>query len=242
MEKIGNWFYQDLQQTSSTNDSVLDFLNEVHAPCIVSAAAQTNGRGRLGRKWEAATGNLYVSFVYPLETKKIGHHVLLSGLAVLQTIKTFLSNASVRVKWPNDVFVNGKKISGILFEKGPGNYWVMGIGINVKKTPIVQNPMYEITSLKENGAETDRLKVLRILVKEFDFLKAQYEKHGFHFLKSLWIDNAYNRGKNVIIKQNGIETEGVLLDLDDGGLILKTEQGQKHILVGDLFEGKNENG
>ena len=241
MEKIENWYFEDLAQTSSTNDSVLEFLLRCNAPCIVSAAVQTKGRGRLDRKWESADGNLYVSFAYELDTSKIGHYVLLSGLAVLETVKTFAPDVCVEVKWPNDVFVGAKKISGILFEKGPDNYWIMGIGINVARTPKVENPMYQITSLHDFGVQVDRLKVLNVLVKHFDFLKMQYQKHGFSFLKSIWLDNAYNRGKNVIIKQNGKEIEGVLADLDENAnLVLNTKEGEKHILVGDLFEGKNE--
>jgi len=236
MEKIENWFYEDLEQTSSTNDAVLDFLAKIKAPCILSARTQTNGRGRLGRKWEGASGNLYVSFAYPIDISKIGHYVLLSGLAVLETLKVFLSKNLVQVKWPNDVFVEGKKISGILFEKGPQDYWVMGIGINISKVPTLLNPMYQITSLADFGVTTDRTKVLKILVKQFDFLKTQYEKYGYSYIKSLWLDNAYNRGKKVTIKQHDRKIEGVLFDLDaNGGLILKTHDGEKHMIAGDLF-------
>ena len=241
MGKIENWYFEDLQETPSTNDSVLELLSKCNAPCIVCAAVQTKGRGRLGRKWEGADGNLYVSFAYQITILKIGHYVLLSGLAVLETIKTFAPVARVEVKWPNDVFLEGKKVSGILFEKGPDDYWVMGIGINVARTPQVENPMYQITSLADLNVQTDRLKVLNVLVKHFDFLKMQYEKHGFAFLRALWLDNAYNRGKSVVIKQNGKETEGILTDLDENAnLVLSTNEGEKHILVGDLFEGRNE--
>ena len=236
MQKIENWLYEDLQETMSTNDSVLQFLEKNQAPCIVSAERQTKGRGRLGRTWEGKSGNLFVSFAYPVQNMNIGHYVILSGLSVLETIKIFVCNAQVQVKWPNDVLVEGKKISGILFEKGPADYWVMGIGINVTHTPEVKNPVYPITSLADCNVYTNRTKVLNILVKQFDFLKKQYETFGFDVLKAAWLDNAYNRGKNILVKQNGKEIRGIFSTIDDdGSLILETSNGVVKVLAGDIF-------
>lgn len=239
MQKIHKWFYQDLETTKSTNDSVLDLLEKVKAPCIVSAKIQTLGRGRLGRSWEGKEGNLFVSFAYEIELQNLTHYALLSGLSVLKSVQFFISAEKVKVKWPNDVFVEGKKISGILFEKGPEKYWIMGIGVNVAQTPEVENPMYEVTSLKDYNIQTTREEFLQKLVENFDNLKAQYEERGFEPIRKAWLDNAYNRGKKVIIKQNGQECEGIFESIGSNGeLILKTKDGLKNILVGDLFEGK----
>lgn len=236
MKKIGKWFWKDLKETNSTNDSVLRFLKEVKAPCIVSAAVQTSGRGRLGRTWEGQTGNLFVSFAYQIEMPKLTHYALLSGLAVWKTIAFFAPLKDVKVKWPNDVFVEGKKISGILFEKGPDDYWVMGIGINVAHAPKVENPMYKITSLADFSVTADRKDVLKKLVENFDKLQEKYEAFGFEVIRQTWLDNAYNRGKKVIIKQNGEEFKGVFENLGPNGeLILKTKDGLKNIFAGDLF-------
>lgn len=236
MKKIGKWLWQDLKETNSTNDSVLDFLKEVKAPCIVSAEIQTGGRGRLGRVWEGESGNLFASFAYEIETQSLTHYALLSGLAVLDTINFFVPAQDVKVKWPNDVFVEGKKISGILFEKGFGNYWVMGIGINVAHTPKVENPMYAITSLADFNVKVKREDVLKKLVENFDILKKEYETHGFEKIRLRWLDNAYNRGKKVIIKQNKQEYEGVFENIGaNGELILRTKEGVQNILAGDLY-------
>ena len=237
MEKKENWYYEDLPSVLSTNDAVVVMLEKVKAPCIVSAKVQTNGRGRLGRKWEGYDGNLFVSFAYEILTKNIGHYAIMSALAVLQTIRFFAPDISVLIKWPNDVLVNEKKISGILFEKGPENYWIMGIGINVAKTPQIKNLLYEATSFHDLNIEINRLDVLEKLIGEFDKLKTLYEVKGFNEIKCLWLDNCYGRDKKVSIIQNGNETTGVLRDLDDkGNLILKTQQGFKTICAGDLFK------
>lgn len=236
MKKIGKWFYEDLPEVLSTNDSVLYLLEKIWAPCIVSAAVQTKGRGRLGRTWTESAGNLFVSFAYEIEPQRAGHYVIISALAVLNVVRVFLPNQKVQIKWPNDVLVEGKKVSGILFEKGPKNYWVMGIGINVAATPKVENPLYEITSLADFKAKANRLEVLEKLVHEFDELEKKYLQNGFGGLKSLWLDNAYNRGKNVVIRQNGKELKGIFKGIDDNGaLIVETEDELKTILAGDVF-------
>lgn len=236
MQKIGKWFYQDLPHALSTNDSVVDLLQSVKSPCIVSAAVQTKGRGRLGRTWQEASGNLFVSFAYQIQPQNVGHYALISALAVLNTLRFYIPRESLKIKWPNDVLVGPKKISGILFEKSIDDFWVMGIGINVAQTPQVQNPMYEITSLADFGIQADRLDVLQKLVTEFDALDARYQKQGFSIIKSLWLDNAYRRDKKITVKQNGQTLTGVLHDLDDqGGLIIQTKEGFKTVYAGDVF-------
>lgn len=236
MQKIGKWFYQDLPQTSSTNDSVEDWLKKIKSCCIVSAAVQTNGRGRLGRTWQQASGNLFVSFAYQIAPQNVGWYALLGALAVLNTVRFYLPTEQVKIKWPNDVFVNSKKISGILFEKSIDDFWIMGIGINVAKTPQVPNPMYEITSLADFGIKADRLNVLQKLISEFDTLDAFYQKEGFEAIKRLWLDNAFHRDKNITVKQNGQTVTGILRDLDDhAGLIIQTKEGFKTFYAGDVF-------
>jgi len=239
-KKIGNWIYQDLPAVSSTNDAVLDLLHLCHAPCILSAAAQTKGRGRLGRSWEGCNGNLFVSFACEIPTKQITHYAIISALAVFNTIRFFAPDMLVQIKWPNDVLVSEKKISGILFEKGPDNYWVMGIGINVAHTPKIKNLLYEATSLADLNIQTNRLDVLTKLVSEFDTLRQIYQTSGFSYIKSLWLDNSYQRGNKVIIKQNGTEITGILKDLDaNGNLILQTENGFQTLCAGDLYKKDN---
>lgn len=237
MQKKGMWFYEDLPVVSSTNDAVVDLWQKVKTQCIVSAKEQTNGRGRLGRVWEAQAGNLFVSFAYEVLTQNIGHQVIISALAVFETIRFFAPFCDVKIKWPNDVFVEGKKISGILFEKGPENCWIMGVGVNVAQTPKVSNLLYEATSLADLNIKTSRSVVLEKLIEEFDKLQVKYKANGFSYIKGLWLDNCYLRAKKVVIKQNNTTTEGVLSDLDNNGsLILKTNEGLKTIFVGDLFK------
>ena len=236
MEKISNWFYKDLKKTGSTNDAVIRFLKQVKTDCIVSAQVQTSGRGRLGRKWQQANGNLYVSFAFKIEPQNLGHMVILSAVAVVNTIQSFIQNEHIEIKWPNDVLVNTKKISGILFEKGPDDYWVMGIGVNIKTTPKVDNALYPITSLADFKVNIDRITFLKNLVQNFDALTAIYKHKGFENIRKSWLDKAYNRGKKIVVKQYNQELSGIFDSIDDNGwLVIKTQKGVQKIITGDVF-------
>ena len=115
-----------LLETDSTNERART-LAAAGAPhgTLVTAAAQTAGRGRQGRRWEAPAGTaLLCSLVLR------GHHELVSlraGLAVAD-----VAGAGAQVKWPNDVFLDGCKVAGVLVEGRPQDGWaVVGIGLNV---------------------------------------------------------------------------------------------------------------
>ena len=240
MTNIGQWFHIDLDETSSTNDDARILFDKLKKKCIVSAKHQTNGRGRLGRKWESDKGNLFVSFAYPIEIEKIGHYVILSALATFQTVKYFAPNFRTKIKWPNDILIENKKVCGILFEKGEGDCWIMGIGINVQTTPQIQNPIYKMTSFKDFGIQTDRITVLKKLVQNFDTLEALYKKNGFEPIRQSWLDNAFSRAKKVCIQNGKTKTEGILHSLDENGaLVLKTSEGTKKIVAGDLYATNN---
>ncbi len=236
MKKINAWYFEDLEETTSTNDAVLDLLEKVKAPCILSTKKQRAGRGRLGRKWQEADGNLYVSFAFPVSEEDLGQVVILSAVAVAQTVRSFLKNAHIGVKWPNDVMVNNKKIAGILFEKGPRDYWIMGIGINVNTTPDIKNPMYIATSFTQEMVKEERLHVLKTLTKNFDRLMEEYKKEGFEKIQKSWLDMAINRGKKITVKQYHGEISGVFRGIDtQGRLLLQTPNGICKILTGDVF-------
>lgn len=235
--RIDGWFYQYLKETESTNDAVLAFFKTTQAPSIVRAEKQTKGRGRLGRIWAYEEGNFFASFIFEIKIEDLGVFSLISGLAVAQTISEFFPSNKVQIKWPNDVLVQEKKIGGILFEKGPGDYWVMGIGINVQKTPDISQTFYEATSLHQEGVSVTVDDVFQVFVQKFNHLKTEYEKIGFEPLKKEVLDRAYNRGKRIVVKQLKKEIEGIFEDIDDdGALLIETEHGKERILAGDIFK------
>jgi BirA family transcriptional regulator, biotin operon repressor / biotin---[acetyl-CoA-carboxylase] ligase len=115
-----------LRETDSTNERARE-LAEAGAPhgTLVTASVQTAGRGRQGRRWEAPTGS---ALLCSLLVRRFDDLLSLrAGLAVAD-----VAGESARVKWPNDVLVDGRKVAGILVEGRPQDGWaVVGIGINV---------------------------------------------------------------------------------------------------------------
>ena len=239
MKKIRNWFWQDFDKITSTNDVAKLLIDEVKQNCIVSAVLQTNGRGRRGKNWISQKGNLFVSIAFKAKQADLSKLVILSAVAVYKTIKHFACNCAIKIKWPNDILVNNAKISGILFEKANDDFWVMGLGLNVVKSPQDDLTDYKTISLNQLGANTHREEVLRLFVEVFDELLEEYYNLGFDNIKQTWLDNAYNLGNCVTIKQEKNVLQGVFIAIDDNGaLLLKTDGKIKTILAGDLFVDK----
>ncbi|HEU5063082.1 MAG TPA: biotin--[acetyl-CoA-carboxylase] ligase [Solirubrobacterales bacterium] len=126
--------HRHFARTDSTNTRARE-LAAAGAPhgTIVTASEQSAGRGRQGRTWTAPPGKalLYSAIVRPLEE----HHTMLPlsvPLAVCETAEQLNPNLSCKVKWPNDIHVEGRKLSGILIEARPQDGWaVLGIGLNL---------------------------------------------------------------------------------------------------------------
>ena len=239
MKKIRNWLWQDFDKITSTNDVAKLLADEVKQNCIVSAVLQTNGRGRRGKNWISRKGNLFASIAFNAKTEDLSKLVILSAVAVYKTIRHFSRDGDIKIKWPNDILVNNAKISGILFEKANDDFWVMGVGINVLKSPQDDLTDYKTISLNQLGANTQREEVLRLFIEVFDELLEEYYNLGFDNIKQTWLDNAYNLGNCVTIKQEKNVLQGIFLTIDDNGaLLLKTDGKIKTILAGDLFVDK----
>ncbi len=139
--------------TASTNEDAKQAAIDGEAEgLVVQALRQTAGRGRQGRVWESPEGNLYMSVLLrpACGPQAAGHYSFVAALAVFDTVRAFLPQAEVLLKWPNDVLVNGKKISGLLLEAAPVengrmDWLVLGIGVNVLHHP--ENALYPTTSL-----------------------------------------------------------------------------------------------
>jgi BirA family biotin operon repressor/biotin-[acetyl-CoA-carboxylase] ligase len=132
------------ETTSSTNDDAKEAAEKGAAEgMVVWALSQSGGRGRHGRQWHSPIGNLYCSVVLrpSLGRRFFGFYSFISALAIGDSIKEVLPQADVELKWPNDVLVRGKKISGILLEAGE-DFLVIGIGVNILYVP--ENPLYPV--------------------------------------------------------------------------------------------------
>jgi len=237
-EKIAVWSWYDFPKVSSTNDTIKEFSTK-EMPVVVSAIEQTGGRGRRGRKWEPIAGNLYFTYSLEIPLSELSRYVCLIGLSLAKTIQGYTKNQEIKIKWPNDVFFAGKKITGILLEKIQGDIWAVGIGVNIVDSPKISNLLYEATSLKEEGIITDRVDFLHRYLEQFKKDLSEYKEKGFGPLKDEWQALALNIGQQISIKNETLTKTGIFLKLDDNGyLILKTDKGEDRIVAGDLFMNK----
>lgn len=238
MNKINDWHWQDLDETGSTNDEV-KALCEAAEPgqkYIVSAKRQTGGRGRRGRRWVSLEGNLFVSFGLEIALKDLGQAIFVIGLSLLEAIKKIAPDCDVSLKWPNDVLVNGRKVSGILLEKAAENYLVIGVGVNIGAAPQTENLLFPAISLKEAGIQTERIAFLHEFVNSFDRTLRKWKTGGFAPVKESWLKYAKNLGAGIIVHMEKEQKSGKFLSVDDNGvLLLGTESGIEKIYAGDIF-------
>lgn len=201
-----------LDKIPSTQDWAHDLISRGDATdkTVVTALAQTAGRGRYRRTWVSHHGNLYASFIYksPERDPRLSYAV---GVAVAETLISF--GIEPKIKWPNDVLVDGKKISGVLIEYAQ-NFVIVGIGINVKTCPTVKQ--YKTTKVN-NFCDADVSDVLSVLMKKLD----KWRSANFSNVRDRWMELAF--GLNKTIQYRGKDAELIGLN-EDGALVLRCNE------------------
>jgi BirA family biotin operon repressor/biotin-[acetyl-CoA-carboxylase] ligase len=132
--EAGRWSVWYVGETGSTNADLLAFPDAPTRTVLV-AAHQTAGRGRLGRTWDAPPGaNLLASIVFRDVPEQAGDLTRAVGIAAVDAVSA-LTGRHARLKWPNDVLLDGRKLAGILAQRSPAGAVVVGIGLNVGWAP-----------------------------------------------------------------------------------------------------------
>ena len=176
---------RELAETKSTNDDAIRAA-EIGEPegLVVWAKRQTAGRGRHGRKWESPEGNLYASILLRPECapSHAPGYGFAASLAIRDAVHAIVPGVYVKLKWPNDVLADGKKISGMLLEAAPAkkgviDWLVIGFGVNVNYHP--ENTMYPAISLQAMLAPVEPKILLDHLLERFTHWKEVLENQGF---------------------------------------------------------------
>ena len=229
-------------EVSSTNDIAM-LLADRGAPegVVVAANAQTAGRGRLGRRWSSPPGTgLYVSTLLRPAQALAPMLTVAAGVAIADGIES-ATGLRVQLKWPNDVFVDSRKLAGILAEaSSPGGalpYVVVGFGINVMPAAHPRDIALRATNVEEElGRPVDRglllVECLCALARRYADLRdgrAREVMTSWHRRASAML------GRKVQFDGPGGPCEGIAEGIDEhGALIVRTPGGTVHVISGEV--------
>lgn len=228
----------------STNNYGKELANrqQVHGTLIV-ADAQTAGKGRRGRGWQSPKGsNIYMSLCLEpkLRTDCVAGLTLVMALAVAEAVRK-VTSCEPRIKWPNDVVLNGRKICGILTEMlftERGYAVVIGVGINVNVDSFSEEISKTATSLKlETGREISREALIAAVMNDFELFYAQYEERSdLTLLKERYESMLANKGKEVRVLDPQAPYTGVAKGItSEGNLVVVCEDGtEKEVYSGEV--------
>jgi BirA family transcriptional regulator, biotin operon repressor / biotin---[acetyl-CoA-carboxylase] ligase len=213
---------------------------------LVIAESQTEGRGRLGKRWVSPPNvNLYFSVVLrpKLAPARAPQITLMAAVALAETLQWFLPVPPV-IKWPNDILVSGKKLAGILTEVSCGTegveFVILGIGVNVNY-PLDLMPG-EIRQRATSIAIICRNKIsredfLRRLIQHLDRCYGEIEENGFAPLAPRWEAYFGLRGQRVRIELLDEVMFGTAKGIDqDGALLLEDDHCElQRVIAGDVI-------
>lgn len=218
-----------MKEVDSTNRYAIELLSKTNPNdgfCVFSDF-QTEGRGQYGRSWESESGmNLLMSFVYKTQNKLSVQNPFvlnkLSSMAVWNVLGRYVDSERVKIKWPNDLLIDGKKIAGILiqniFRGQEILFTVVGIGLNVNQVHFLNSN--SISSLKlELNKEIDRTEVLQDIHKELTRYmlpdSATINQIDSEYNSKLFRLNQYCK----LRKSNDEIIEGIIRSVDKHGML-----------------------
>lgn len=217
-------FYH-FENVSSTMDKALEFIEKGVNRGIVVADLQTGGYGRNGKSWFSPNnGNLYISFFekldrsYPL--KLIVQRIALS---VSATLKKFITNGSVSIKWPNDILVDMKKCAGIIaktVQRGSDRLYIGGIGINVfmPETTLFEHN-WKVGAISEYFKEVTTESVLIELIKQLEMFTQMSESD----IKEKYVSEiSWMTNREITYTINGTDIKtGIAAGFNEDGSVIK---------------------
>lgn len=213
---------------------------------VVVAEEQTIGRGRLDRKWYSPKySGIWMSIILKpnLPMHQAPQLTLVTAVAVVQAIQE-VTGLQPQIKWPNDILIEGKKVTGILTELQADadriNAIIIGIGINVnqKQEDFTEDILQIATSLAiESGQHVSRAKVMQAVFGQLEKLYLIYQQNGFAPIKLLWESYAISIGKQIIARTITGDIVGKAIGITDEG-VLRIEQNDgevHHVYSADIF-------
>ena len=200
------------------------------------ADAQSAGRGRQGRGWASPPGNLYASTLVRLRAgdPPAPTLALVAAVALREAVATFGGDALI--KWPNDLLIDGAKLSGVLLERH-GDAIVVGFGVNLAHHPAdIDRPATSLAAA--TGAAPDPDVFLPVLAESLARWVGRWRSEGLAPVRARWLDHAYPSGTALAARlPDGAAIAGLFDGLDEAGALrLRLADGRTHVIhAADIF-------
>ena len=236
--KNNNIKFHFKNEVSSTMDEAKKIKQDNHNMIVVLAKTQKKGRGRLNNIWEGKSGNIFLTFKF-LPKKNINSFFELGIIASIGIKKliNYYKIENVNFKWPNDIYINGSKVGGILIESYINcskNFCLVGIGINFSSCPNILK--YKTTYLKKYNNKILLEDFIQNLIKNIINLFDSWDNN----IKVNYID-IYKKslmyiGKEIQIHNNNIKIEGKFINLTKEGYLLIKRNNKEEIIFSGSME------
>ena len=211
-----------LEKVTSTMDIAREMSFWLSPPFLVISDTQTGGYGQYNRKWFSPEGGLW--FTEVLNLKNYTAISLLMSILIVRVLKRYIPKRIVKIKWPNDVYVDGKKVAGIL-TKLSGSLAFIGIGVNVENN--IDYSIADIATSLSYFTKIERLQLFRELLREEDSLINCYKQSGFKPFVKEYNEHLIFLNKQIVVKSKRVVQGEAVGVNQDGNLLVK--EGSSHI-------------
>ena len=232
------FFYRSLKNTNDTTKKIYDYNKSQNIALL--ALEQKSGRGRTNKKWISKEGDLTCSFLVNFQTtvNRLGQINLWFVNKVFIVLKNLNPGLNLKIKWPNDIYLNEKKLGGILVETtvlgGEVNYFLFGIGINLVSCP--KNQCYPTTSLANFSKNISPLKLFLEISKILTINFYELKNSSLLTINNNFLKKFKDFEKKIKIKFKKKTLEGKFSSITQNGeLVLITKKRNLTINFGEML-------
>jgi BirA family biotin operon repressor/biotin-[acetyl-CoA-carboxylase] ligase len=229
----------------STNQHAMGLAqtSTIHGPLLVLAESQTNGRGRGANRWWADTGALTFTLLLNagIPPRHLPQASLTVGLAVCEAIEEMVEDAELKLKWPNDVYCQQRKLCGILIElpRTPSQLIAIGIGININNSLRRAPEDLQQTAIALCDVAGQSFSRTEVLVKVLNQLQYRLQCIGRNDeeLRVSWREHCLLTNRNVQMNLGSRQISGRCQGIDDeGALVIETDTGVEACFAGSITQ------
>lgn len=230
-----------LGDVGSTNDEALTRARAGETgPIWFTATSQSAGRGRRGNAWVSPAGNLYATLLLtdPSAPNVAPQLSFVAALAVHDALADFIDPASIRLKWPNDVLIDGKKIAGLLLESDMAGVLSVAVGIGINCSAHPKGTPYPTTDARAAGGAIAPDTLFPVLARTMQSRLTSWQRgENFLTIRREWLLRAAGLNEIIRVRLPDRELQGQFVGLDPRGRLMLQPDTGPHIKIeaGEVF-------